>query len=338
MEPPTDDRRTRNESHLDRRAVLKALGSASVALGAAGSVPAVAAAPVDASTVVDLGEEGLQTGDNIDPYLKAHFTNDTEVRIPAGEYAYSGTGLGGSLRNCALIGSPEGVTFQRPAPETAVRPDIFAEAGTVRIENVTIRGQRGQTQSRWRVGAAEGARMEVVNVNLPDGTVDGSDSPGLYAGSDHGGDLLVKACYFEGFGNAACHLSDPFTGADGRVVVEDCVFRNTNGAGVRFAPTDSVCRGCYFEATEQAPTDADGTRTQVAIEVDDAGTGVVVEDCDFEWGAPGGPVIDFDERGQGGAGVVRNVRIRDASDSPPVTTGWDVSGSWTGENINYTEA
>lgn len=337
MAPPRDEDYGRKESLIERRSVLKALGGASVALGT-GAIGTASARPVDADTVVDLGAEGLQDGDDIDPYIQQYFTSDTEVRIPAGTYAYTGAGLGGAKSNCALIGAPAGVEFRRPAPEQPVRPDVFAESGTVRIENVTIRGQRGREQSRWRVGAAADARMEIVNVNMPDGTVDGSDSTGLYAGTDHGGTLVVSNCYFEGFGNTACYLSDPFEGAGGRVVVEDCVFRNTNGAGVRFAPSDSVCRGCYFEATETAPASASGEVVQRAIQVDDAGTGVVVEDCDFEWGAPGGPVIDFDERGAGGTGVVRNVRIRNGSDSAPVNAGWDVSGAWTGENVNYTEA
>jgi hypothetical protein len=337
MEPPNEGSGSRKDSLIERRSVLKLLGGASVALGS-GAIGTASAQEVGADTVVDLGAEGLQDGDDIDHYLQQYFTSGTEVRIPAGSYTYSGAGLGGAKSNCALIGAPAGVEFQRPVPEQPVRPDIFAESGAVRIENVTIRGQRGKEQSRWRVGAAADARMEIVNVNMPDGTVDGSDSTGLYAGTDHGGTLLVESCYFEGFGSAACYLSDPFEGADGRVVVENCVFRNTNGAGVRLAPTDSVCRGCYFEATEAAPASASGEVVQRAIRVDDAGTGVVVEDCDFEWGAPGGPIIDFDERGAGGTGVVRNVRIRNGGDSAPVNAGWDVVGAWTGENINYTEA
>ncbi|WP_135302757.1 hypothetical protein [Haloarcula amylovorans] len=328
-----DDAQAEKGQHTTRRTFVKTVGvAATAALGSSTFGGATAA-----ETTVDLGEQGLSNGDNIDSYLEEHFTDGNEVLIPAGEYEYTGAGLGGDKGNCALVGSADGVTFNRPDdPETTVRPGIRATSGTVRVENITVKGKRGQEQSRWRVGAAEGATMEVVNVNMPDGTVDGSDSTGIYAGTDHAGTLRVKSCYFEGFGNVALYVSDPYTGGNGKVVVEDCVFRNTNAAGVRFAPGDSVIRGCYFEATETAPAEEGGGVAQRGIKFDDAGQNVVIEDCDFVWGDPGGPCFDFHERGQGGAGVVRNCRIQNNSDNAPVDTEWDIQGNWSGENINLT--
>ncbi|MBV0923086.1 hypothetical protein KTS45_02640 [Halomicroarcula limicola] len=328
-----DDAQAEKGQHTTRRTFVKTVGvAATAALGSSTFGGATAA-----ETTVDLGEEGLSNGDNIDSYLEEHFTDGNRVLIPAGEYEYTGAGLGGDKGNCALVGSPDGVTFNRPDdPETTVRPGIRATSGTVRVENITVKGKRGQEQSRWRVGAAEGATMEVVNVNMPDGTVDGSDSTGLYAGTDHAGTLRIQSCYLEGFGNVALYVSDPYTGGNGKVVVEDCVLRNTNAAGVRFAPGDSVIRGCYFEATETAPAEEGGGVAQRGIKFDDAGQDVVVEDCDFVWGDPGGPCFDFHERGQGGSGVVRNCRIRNDSDSAPIDTEWDVQGNWSGENISLT--
>ena len=211
----------------------------------------------------------------------------------------------------------------------------MADSGTVRIENITIRGKRGEEQSRWRVGASEGATLELFNVNLPDGTVEGSDSTGFYAGSDHAGTLHCKACYFEGLGNVAMYVSDAYTGEDGRVVVEDCVFRNSNSSMVRFAPSDSVVRGCYFEGTEEPPADHTGGTTLRGIKVDDAGTDALIEDCEFYWTRGANP-IRLHYRGEGGNGTIRNVRIYNDGDSDAIQQDWDTDGSWAGEDIHLT--
>ncbi|MDS0258500.1 hypothetical protein NDI56_03630 [Haloarcula sp. S1CR25-12] len=317
----------------NRRTFIRGVGI-TAAVAAVGTASTGAAFGAD--TTVDLGEEGLRNGDLIDPYLDRHFADGTEVRIPAGEYDYTGEGLGGDRADCALVGSPDGVTFNRPEdPEVEVRPSIMATAGTVRIENITIRGKRGEAQSRWRVGAEEGATMEVFNVNVPDGTIDGSDSTGLYAGSDHAGTLHCRACYFENMGNVAMYVSDAYTGGDGKVLVEDCVFRNINSSMVRFAPSDSVVRGCYFEGTEEPPADHTGGTTLRGIKVDDAGTSALIEDCDFYFTRGSNP-IRLHYRGEGGSGTVRNVRIYNDGDSDAVQQDWETEGNWAGENIHLT--
>jgi len=211
----------------------------------------------------------------------------------------------------------------------------MATEGTVRIANITIRGERGEAQSRWRVGAEEGARMEVSNVNLPDGTIDGSDSTGLYAGTDHAGTLHCKACYFEGLGNVAMYVSDAYTGGDGKVVVEDCVFRNVNSSMLRFAPTDSVVRGCYFEGTEEPPADHTGGTTLRGIKVDDAGRGALIEDSDFYFTRGDNP-IRLHYRGEGGSGTIRNVRIYNDGGGAAIRQDWETEGDWTGEDIHLT--
>ena len=288
-----------------------------------------------AATVVNLGDEGLSSGDNIDQYIEDHFTNGNEVHVPAGEYEYTGAGLGGDKANCSLVGSPDGVTFNRPGTDAVIRPTLWATSGTVRIENITVKGKRGQEQSRWRVGAAEGATVEVVNVNMPDGTVDGSDSTGIYAGTDHAGTLKVQHCFFSDFGNVACYVSDPYVEGNGKVIVEDCDFVNTGMSALRLAPGDSEVRRCYFEATKKASSSHVGWN-QRGIKIDDAGKNVVVEDCDFLWNDPGRTAIKFDDKGEGGTGVMRNLRIANRGDDPTFAQDWSVEGNWTGENIHLT--
>ncbi|WP_424020072.1 hypothetical protein ACOZ4N_20315 (plasmid) [Halorientalis pallida] len=338
-----DDSDCRKERLIERRSLLKAVGGTTAALGASGLLGAAGAqegsqqgsqgSEVDfTDTTVDLGQEGLSDGDLIDPYLDDHLSSGTLVKIPAGEYAFEGEGLAGDYENAALVGSTKGVVFNRPEPEELVRPDIFAESGTVRLENITVKGKKGQEQSRWRVGAARDARMECINVNMPDGTVDGSDSTGLYAGTDHAGTLWIRNCYFSMFGNVACYVSDPYKGENGPVIVENCDFVNTGMAAVRFASDGSVMRDCYFEATERAPAGNTGWN-QRGIKIDDAGTDVVIEDTDFNWSDTGAMAIKFDEDGQGGGGVLRNLRVYNDGGTT-FSVEWDIEGHWSGENIH----
>lgn len=322
-----------NERRIDRRSLLKAAGGTAAAVGLGSSLTGASAA----ATVVDLGSKGLSSGDTIDPYLEDHFVSGNEVHIPPGEYNYSGAGLGGEKSDCALIGSPDGVVFHRPDdPDETVRPTTVAESGTVRVENITIKGKHGEEQSRWRMDAAEGATMEAVNVNFPDGTVDGSDSTGIYAGTDHAGTLWVKNCYFSNFGNVALYVSDPYKGGNGPVIVEDCAFVNTGMSALRFASDDSVARRCYFEATEKGPAGNTGWN-QRGIKIDDAGENVVIEDIDIYWTDAGTYPVQFDDKGEGGAGTMRNMRIYNSSDNTTFKKQWDgISENWSGTNIQLT--
>ncbi|MFB6179846.1 MAG: hypothetical protein ABEI77_09000 [Halorientalis sp.] len=326
-----------NDRLIQRRSLLKAAGATAAALTLGSAVSGVSAKRVSgADTVVDLGKQGLESGDNIDPYIEKHFVSGNEVHIPAGEYQYSGAGFGGDKQNCALIGSPEGVVLHRPDPEQTVRPTLFAQAGTVRLENITIKGKRGQEQSRWRLGAAEGATVEVVNVNMPDGTVDGSDSTGIYAGTDHAGLLWIKSCYFSNFGNVALYVSDPKQDGNGPVIVEDCNFVNTGMSSLRFASDKSVCRRCYFEATEKGPSGANGW-SQRGIKIDDPGQDVLIEDIDMYWTDVGTYPVQFDDHGKGASGTMRNMRIYNDGGHQTFKIQWDgVNDNWDGKNINLT--
>jgi len=332
----SDDGCSEKDRLTTRRTLLKATGVTALALGAGGAVGTAGATSVSGAKTVDLGEEGLTDGDSIDSYLESHFSSDTVVHVPAGEYTYTGAGLSGSYSNASLIGSSEGVVLHRPADsDTPVRPTITATDGAVRVENFTIEGTHGQGQSRWRVSAADGARMELLNVNMPDGAVEGSNATGIYAGTDHAGTLWVNHCHFANFGNVALDVSDPYKGANGTVVVEDCDFINTGTAAIELGADNSVVRGCYFEATDTAPA-GPGERTQRAIVVGGPGTDLVIDDCDFNWTDVGSTPIDFSVTSAGGDGTISNVRMTDPG-TGLFSADWDVDSAWTGQNINVTE-
>ncbi|MFC6758185.1 MULTISPECIES: hypothetical protein [Haloarcula] len=323
-----------NEHHTSRRAVLRAAGAATLALGASG----VASAQTDTETVVDLGNEGLTDGDSIDSYLETHLADGVEVQIPAGTYTYTGAGLGGEYANAALVGSTDGVEFQRPEdPETTVTPSITATGGTVRIENITVTGETGQAQSRWEVGAAADASVHLLNVNFPDGSIESSESMGVYAQESHAGLLWVKSCHFASFANVALHASAPAGSGDGRIVVEDCSFVNTGTAAVRVGPDNTTVRGSYFEATAAAPAGTDGT-SQHGVQVPVSGGNLTVTDCDFNWAGPGTSVVDFAGGGEGGSGTLSDLRVGYGDQETLFTTGWEIESGWTGDTINVSEA
>lgn len=316
-----------------RRTLMKAAGVTALAFGAGTAVGTAGATP--GRTSVDLADEGLTDGDAIDPYLQRHFDSDAVVRVPAGEYTYTGSGLDGSYSNAALLGSAEGVVLRADA-DTDVRPAIRATDGVVRVENLSIEGAHGSSQSRWRVGAADGARLDLLNVNMSDGAVDGSDATGLYAGTDHAGTLWVSHCYFSNFGAAALDVSDPYKGSNGTVVVEDCDFVDTGRAAIELGGDDGVVRGCHFEATDAVSTRL-RDQSRRAIVVDGPGRNLTIDDCDFDWTAAESTPIDFTLTSTGGDGTISNVRATDPG-TGLVSADWDVDRAWTGENIELTEA
>jgi len=327
------------QHHTSRRAVLKAAGVTTLALASGSALGAPSSGPrTAASEVVDLGNEGLTDGDSIDSYLETHLADGVEVHVPAGTYQYTGAGLGGEYTNAALIGSPDGVTFRRPKDtETVVRPVITAASGLVRIENITVKGASGQTQSRWEVGAAADASVQLINVNFPDGAVANSASNGVHAQRSHAGLLWVKSCHFGKFADVALQVAAPAGSGDGRAVVEDCSFVNTGTAALRAAPDNSVVRGCYFEATSAGPAGDDGAQ-QHGVQVPVPGGDLTIEDCDFNWAGPGTSVVNFAAGGEGGSGAMRDLRVAYGDQETLFTSGWDIEAGWTGENINVSEA
>ncbi|HKJ59119.1 MAG TPA: hypothetical protein VKA37_07820, partial [Halobacteriales archaeon] len=242
-----DADRSRNRSLITRRGLLKTVG-VGVAAGAAGVAGSVGRAAA-AGGVVDLGKEGLQDGDDISPYIDQYWTDGSEVHIPAGSYTYDGSGLHGKRGDCSLIGSEDGVEFHRVDENAVIRPTIQCTHGTLRIENVTVRGAKPPAEnmsgSRWRLDALDpDSRIEVVNVNHPDGTRGCSDSLAFLTYEDHRGTLHFKNCYVANMGNSSFYVNLGYRrGVENPVIVENCTIVNPNGA-VRGGHDGAVYRDC----------------------------------------------------------------------------------------------
>jgi hypothetical protein len=320
-----------------RRSVLKLAGAAGLAAVTAGT--AAAAPSGDFDRTVNLGNKGLSSGDTIDSYLSEHFTSGTKVEIPAGEYNWNGGGLAGSYSDAALVGQGD-VILNRPRPEVQVRPNVTATGGTVTIQNITVHGKAGYDQSRIRVAADSGANLVFNNFNLPHGTVDDSDSIGIYAGQDHAGHLLIENSYFSKWGNLALYLKAPGNrngGAGGPIEVANCVFVNNNAAAVKFGSSDSHVHDSLIVNDEVAPAYYNGAVSQRGLKIDVPGDNLLIENMDFyhtEVGAM--PIILDVSDGQGGSGTIRNCRIHNDASTPAIVEEWDTQGYWEGENIHLT--
>lgn len=293
------------------------------------------------STTINLADEGLTDGDHISSYIDEHWQDGVELLIPPGSYGYDGTGLSGTRSDCSLIGSEEGVEFHRPGdPEETVRPFIKAAAGTVRVENITVRGRKGQEQSRWRFDATGGsARCEIVNVNHPDGSVDTSDSLAFYVGKYHRGTALFKNCYIGPHGNSAIYanVGSEGAGADAPVIVENCVFLDPNNV-IRVGHNNSVYRDCTVVWRGTPNAWKNGSWYARGLRADDPheGDGILIENMHFYFGGSVannmGGAIEIEGDGAF-SGTIRGIYVHTEGDGGGITgdlAGFQVS------NINGT--
>lgn len=298
---------------------------------------------------VNLGEQGLQDGDAIDPYLNEHFVSGNEVVIPAGTYDWNGGGLGGDYADATLRGDAAGgtITLNRPSnPENTCNPSTTAVGGTVRFENFTFRNKAGEAQSRWRVQAEAGTTLEFVNVNKPDGTTDRSDSIGFFCGPPHAGMLRFERCYFAKWGNLALYVDAPGQpgGNDGPVEVIDCDFHNNNACAVKFGSTDSVMRNCRILNDGQAPSYYNGAISQRGFRIDTAGSNLRIEDVDIAHKNGYGSIpiyLDTTDSMDGGgserhSGTIQSVRIYNDGNADSIIEAWDTTDYWTGSDIHLT--
>lgn len=289
------------------------------------------------SNSINLGEEGLSDGENISPYIDQYFVDDTNVFIPSGSYRYDGSGLEGRRSDAALVGSDQGVEFYRPDDDTRVAPDINADAGTVRVENITIRGKKpsGPDQSRWRFGAlAPDSRCEAINVNHPDGTENGTDSSAFLVYDDHRGTAYFKNCYVKDFGNAAFYVNLGYREDEQNpVVIDNCVVVDSNGA-VRGGHNGSKVTNSTFVWRNQPPTWHRGGSLARGIRSDHDGYDMAYENNHFYFasGLDAGRSIDPESQEANTSGNIEDIYIRTEGEYGGVA---DRPG-WSYENINIT--
>jgi len=335
MEQPTDDSADTKGSEIDRRSYLT---SAAAAAGAVAAGSAVSDTTEAASNVVDLGEEGLQDGDTIDPYLDTHFVSGNEVRIPEGSYEWNGDDLG-RVSDASLIGDGQ-VELHRPQEEVKTR--VWADGGTVLLKNIAIKGKvTGDSQIRPTVEDAD-AEMIFENVRLPDGAVDPSEAVGVYVPALHAGTLRFRNCHIEGFSDNGLYGSAPgghpdYDEGNGPVIVEGGLYKNNNISNVRLGSDDSVARNVTIVNDAKSPENSNGGHAQRGIRIRQAGENIRIENCDIIQTYTGTSIpMRINDGASGGSGVVKNTRIRNETSAPAIGTASGYEGDWRGENVHIT--
>ena len=318
---------------LGRRGFLGAAGAAVV-----GSL--TGAVGTSRAAEIDLGQEGLSEGDNIDGYLQEQFTDGNTVYIPPGEYRTELAWWDASVTDAAVRGDPAGVTLRRPEGFWTDRYMEFD--GHVVIENITFRGQLGHGRHRLRVnGQSEDAHMEFRNVNDPDGSVGASDA--IFMRCTGAGRIDYRWCQLASNPNGAFYQLDN----EPRLTFEGCTFRNCTVIH-RGGSNNYTVRDCQYIADGPAPefceNDSEEQRQQCAEKGDLQGGLNRPFKFDKEYSidnlrienvhryvedvADVGPFMDFQEDQPDISGTIDGVYVYNASDAEMFDfAGQDVSVS-----------
>lgn len=305
--------RESERARCTRRRYLRLGAAAAVTVGT-GPTVSVAATPA----VVDLGHEGLADGDEIDDYLKTHFEDNTEVRIPSGEYDWNGEGFTGASENATIVGDGE-VILRNTAGE--YYQIIEAERGTVELRNFTVRGEATGKGSRFRLQADADATVAIDNVNFPDGSEAGAKAKAFYVPSEHAGVVDIQDCYLAGFDDNGIYANSPGNedGAGGQVLVSHCVARNNNISGIRVGSDGSVVENCLVLNDKPAPESRNGTLNQRGIRIRSEGDDISITGCTIIHTVDGvGAPIQLHRGAEGGSGTIENVRIHNETDSTAI--------------------
>jgi len=311
-----------------RRSYLSLVGG----LVAAGSLSTSGAAAQTPAETVDLGEQGLTTGELIDPYLEEFFVDGATVEVPAGTYEWDGEGFEGATENAAVIGQGD-VSLELTGD--SFRNNVRAEAGTIELRNFTVHGTVSE-KSHFRLETAEGATIIADGLDFPDGAVDESECRPFYVPREHAGTVDIRNCYFSSFSDNGIYASSPGydDGAGGRVLIENCVAHNINIAAIRVGYSRSVVRNCLIVNDGPAPKSETEQRNMRGIRVRNPGENIRIEDCEIimrheDTGAP----IQIHEEAEGGSGTISNVTIRNDTDSEAIDEGDDAAADWTVSDV-----
>lgn len=264
------------------------------------------------------------------------FSDGNTVVLAGGTYSdypsYAEDIFGKDVGNCSLLG--DGDVILERSENDHLRPQMDA-SGNVRIQNMTIRGKRGLDQSRWRFGTSGSTTLELINVNMPDGTVKCSDSTGIYVQDDHNGTINCINCSWQSFGNSACYVRY----GNGPVNFDSCFWRNNNGP-VRYFPDGSVMQKCvgvedgHINGFQEGGSSGGCSGSNGRIIKVEEGEGTI-QDSDFliseQCDSPG-PVIDIQDDSRS-SGHVQNIRVRNETGEPVIKDSGGYADSWSAENI-----
>ena len=264
--------------------------------------------------VVDVTQVGgaADGSEPITEVLREHVADDTLVVFPEGTYAIGRLSLS-HLHNVGFhAAGGADVTLVPAAPAAELGTTLLRLADVKRLSfrgidfdfrqegyggmvyvlgtadfefrDVRVRGQYPPNVSGFRFEVATpDASATVENVHVPGGSVDGSDSVGMYVGHTHAGELTFEDCVIENFPNNGLYASTPgredgLSGSNGPVHVRGGRFKNNNIANVRLGSTGSTVERATVVVDEVPPRHDNGLDPR-GIRMR-AREGQVVEDCE----------------------------------------------------------
>jgi hypothetical protein len=322
---------TRRKTLTDRLSRRSFLGAAagSLALASVGGLPSVRAAST--ATTVDLGKEGLQSGDDLTPYLEEFWQAGSEVHIPGGKYKLSSPdALDISAGEDAwLVGDGDVVADHG---ETHVEFNVESTGdANVRIQNLTLRGvvEDDGDKAKIRVWADdESGLVELVNFNRPDGAAGGAHATGLTVVNPHAGTLRLVNCHIEGFTDNGVYASSFAEGDSndgmGTLEVYGGLYKNNNVNNIRIGGDDAKVIGAV-SVVDAVPNGQEAGYRR-GIRVRESGENMVIRDCDLyvadvDGAGPAIQVKDSKFEGPGPSSVtVSNTRIYTDLDDPAIAT------------------
>lgn len=358
---PTDEP---SSTELTRRSYLTGLGSGGVLLGASAllgrsGTPNASAEPLPTqetggyevdqtdsdSDVIDLGEEGMEEGDDAGSWLSEYIEDGAEIVVPAGRYDYSTRaftrGLGDGYADVTVRGEGEfgDVVFDHGDGYTFSEV-IAANGGDVLLDNIVWRGIAGGN-GNITVQAAEGNEVTLRRIARPDGSNDHGE--GVFVRPEHTGAVTLEDCWLEGFADNGLYGSAPANskGNDGEVNVIGGLYRNNNIANVRIGGTNSTIEGATV-VLDQSHGDGRWSNNDIGTNMrgiwvregtSDQGADITIRDCDVYNELPYAPV-EINPRDGGGSGVITDTRIYNESDELPAIG--HHGGEWDATDIEIT--
>jgi hypothetical protein len=289
---------------LDRRSYLGLAGAAVASVAGLS-----AAGEASAATRVDVVEAGADpNGDTpVNDVIEREHGDGVELYFPPGEYLLDPISLSGS--NWALVGDDatllvpgdvdrtylslsgdgwrmEGFTVDLTADGAA--PVNYPRGTNWTMRDVEFVGRmddpdyRSDSDLFFPAVESSGATGLMENVVATDGSADpdGSSNRGLmWLGQNNQGTLTFRGCHFSNWANNTLYAAN----SAGRIVIEDCLFENTN-VGVRIGG-NTVVRDCTWKQDGPVPAqrwsgDANGRGLWINSNQYVPGE-ILVEGCEF---------------------------------------------------------
>lgn len=287
---------------------------------------------------INLNNQGLSPGDNVDDYLDQYLEDGVEVQIEPGTYHHDGSAFQSQLTiadaKITGLGDIGDVVWDGSGDNLDRRSDVHVDDGVFVIENITRSGP--SENARWRPTAAAGAECVHKWFRQPDGQIDGFDESGIWtpsygsSGPHNEGNLRFLWCEIQHFSDNGCYI-DGFT--DGQAIVVGGYYARSEITNMRIGLPHTRLYGVTIHG---APGNADqGYQNWRALWIRQPGDDIVIDQCDIVQDTDN-VVVQFRDDSSSGSGLMTNTRIRNEGDVGAIIAEYDADSNWDFQNIHIT--